>query len=95
MKHDRKIFPDLVEIDGKREISAEVYGARAASVSALMGANLPVPRSWAISVEAFRDFTKSGFMQDWRISESLGDHPIVSVRASPIKRAWAGPETIG
>jgi pyruvate,orthophosphate dikinase len=87
-------YPDCVKLARGTEVPASVYGARAAAVVHLMQSDLPIPEGWAFSCETVAKFQRSEFPKEWPVGEALKRGRLVSLRASPIERAWGGPETL-
>lgn len=87
-------YPDCIALDASTKLEADVYGARARSVVSLLGADLPVPAAWALSVEASRRCARSDFPTLDDITQRLSDGALLSLRSSPVSRDWGGPPTL-
>ena len=87
-------FPRILALTSDANAPAQVYGARAATQVALMGAGLPVPKGWGLSVEAVKAIANEDFPAAWPFLEELSTGCLVSVRASPIAREWGGPDAL-
>lgn len=91
---DATEYPDLIEITVKSDVPSYIYGERAAAVARLVSAGMPTPHSWSVSQSAFKAFTQSGYDWPHSFADKFEKNPIVSVRASPIRRVWAAPESL-
>ncbi len=86
--------PEIIRIQAGASVPAEVYGARAAILAELMAAEFNVSDAWAVPVEQVRAFGRSIFPDVWPFEADLNQGGLYSLRASPVVRAWGGPETL-
>ncbi len=87
-------FPRILALTSGADAPAEVYGARAATQVTLMGAGLPVPKAWGLSVDAVKAIANEDFPEEWPFLDELSTGCLVSVRASPLERVWGGPDAL-
>jgi len=73
------------------DLPAEIYGAQASAISDIRASGFPTPNSWALSMDAVRNFSKSVDTNQWPIISLLQSGTLLSVRSSPEKRKWGGP----
>jgi len=88
------VYADCMQLIAGADVPAQIYGARAHSVVTLMQSDLPIPQGWAFSCETVVKFQRSEFPSDWAMKSMLDAGRLMSVRPSPIDRAWGGPETL-
>ena len=86
--------PDIQHLDGKADVPARIFGARAARLAHLRALGLPVPRAYAVSKAAVHAIAQGHFPDIAGLLKAFGERGIVSVRSSPGDRAWGGPETL-
>ncbi len=82
----------LLDKDGA--VSLQRFGARANRLARLGSLGLPVPLAYGVSVEAVRRIAAGHLPDTNKLLEKFGARAIVSVRSSPVERAWGGPETL-
>jgi len=76
------------------DISATQFGARASRLAKLLKLGLPVPLAYGVSVSAVSEIAAGRLPDVAGLLGQFGDRAIVSVRSSPVERAWGGPETL-
>ncbi|NOX40991.1 MAG: pyruvate, phosphate dikinase [Alphaproteobacteria bacterium] len=76
------------------DISSAQFGARASRLAKLLKLGLPVPLAYGVSVSAVSEIAAGRLPDVATLLGQFGDRAIVSVRSSPVKRAWGGPETL-
>ncbi|MDE2915349.1 MAG: PEP-utilizing enzyme [Paracoccaceae bacterium] len=82
------------ELAQDSDLPVEEFGARASALNRLLAAGLPVPRGFALRTEVVREIASSGIPTEWKLSSLIRPGTLVSIRSSPIVRAWGGPETL-
>lgn len=78
----------------ENDISTTEFGARASRLAKLRNLGLPVPLAYGISAETVRGIAAGHFPDVAGLLAKFAARGIVSVRSSPIKREWGGPETL-
>ena len=86
--------PQIQRLGREADIPAKVYGARAARLARLRQLGLPVPLAFGLSISAVREIAAGRQPDIGALLERFGDRGIVSVRSSPERREWGGPDTL-
>lgn len=87
-------YAEIQRLGRDADIPAAVYGARASRLAHLARLGLPVPLAFGLSVQAVRMMARGTQPDTASILAAFGARGIVSVRSSPIERAWGGPPTL-
>ncbi|MEM9210630.1 MAG: putative PEP-binding protein [Pseudomonadota bacterium] len=87
-------YSNALLLDETADVPSSVYGARAETLSALFRAGAPVPPTWLISSEAVEHLAEDVFPDDVNDINPFQTVDLIAVRASPIDRAWGGPESL-
>ncbi len=75
-------------------VDAHCFGARAARLAKLRQLGLPVPLAYGISTDVVRRIAAGQLPDITALLANFGERGIVSIRSSPVERAWGGPETL-
>ncbi len=89
-----KEYTQIQRLGRESDIPITVYGARASRLAKLRQLGLPVPLAFGISTEAVQAIATGQMPDVAGLLREFGERGIVSVRSSPIERAWGGPETL-
>lgn len=87
-------FADIAEITATADVPASEYGVRAEVLAQLMGADMPVPRGFAVSKAAVKRLAVGDVPDLSQISAVMKPGVLYSVRRSPEQRNWGGPRAI-
>jgi len=95
MTHQSAIkFSPVLRLGKSAEVPIAIYGARANRLARLRNLGLPVPLAYGVSVAAVQGIAAGHIPDLAGLLHDFGDRAIVSVRSSPVNRAWGGPETL-
>jgi len=80
-------------------LSPERWGARGARLARLAGLGLPVPRGLLLTTDLTRQIAQDGARTHFDgvlrdTFQTLGDEVLLSLRASPPRPEWGGPEAL-
>jgi len=87
-------YPQIQRLGKNSDVPSAVYGARASRLAKLQNLGLPVPLAVGVSVAGVRDIAAGQVVDVAGLLANFGARDIVSVRSSPVKRIWGGPETL-
>ncbi len=87
-------YPKIQRLERDREVPVSIFGARANRLARLNSLGLPVPLAFGLSIPTVHEIA-AGHMPDIAaLLEQFGENAILSVRSSPVRREWGGPQTL-
>lgn len=87
-------LPDIVEITAGAHLPAAHYGARSETLTRLLKAKLPVPRGFALSVDAVHRLAIGEPVDLSPLEGVFEPGKLWSIRRAPQQRAWGGPRAV-